>query len=163
MRKLSLLLACFSIVFVQRAFADDKADVQHLIDEYCRLESNLTEQAKLMTADRVMINVGRRQTDQATNMKVQIENEKVNMKLDPQGQLIVTAADPIIHVYGDTAVASFYRYWDYIPSAEFIKAMNGNVPSGPPPNIVTVVAVKQAGAWKIAHMHMSPLHPPRNN
>lgn len=113
-----------------------------------------------MTADRIMINTGRRQTDQATNMKVQIEGEKVNNQLDPAGKLIVRAVDPIIRVYGNTVVASFYRYWDYIPSAAFIKSMNGNVPPGPRPNIVTLVAVKQAGQWKIAHMHMSPLYPP---
>ena len=81
------------------------------------------------------------------------------MQLDPAGQLIVTAADPIIRVLGDTAVASFYRYWDYIPSAEFIKSMNGNVLPGPPPDIVTIVGVKEAGKWKIAHSHMSPLYP----
>jgi hypothetical protein len=159
MRKLTSTLLAALFVPALSVLADDKADVQVVIDEYCRLESNLSEQAKLMTDDRVMIAPGRRQTDQATNMKVQLGFEKVNLKLDPGAQLIVTATDPIIRVYGDTAVASFNRFWDYIPSAEFVKANGGEFPPGPPPNIVTLVLVKQGGAWKIAHTHMSELHP----
>ncbi len=92
-------------------------------------------------------------------MKVQIAGEKLSKKLDPGSQLIVTAVDPIIRIYGDVAVASFYRYWDFIPSAEYVKESPGNVPTAPPPNIMTLVMVKQNGAWKIAHTHMSPLHP----
>jgi len=141
------------------ALADDEADIQALIDEYCRLESNLAEQGKLMTHDRIMINAGRRQTDQATNMKVQLAGQKLNQELDPGAELIVTAVDPIIKVYGQAAVASFYRYWDLIPSAEYVKAHPGENTTGPPPNIVTVVLVKQSDGWKISHMHMSRLHP----
>jgi ketosteroid isomerase-like protein len=161
MRKLVLLGAAFFLVLsTVSAQADDKGDVQALIDEYCRLEGiDLGAQAKLMTDDRIMVSAGRRQTDQATNMKVQIAGAKQLEKLDPGGQLIVTAVDPIIRIYGDTAVASFYRFWDYIPSAEYMKETGGDVPSGPPPNIVTLVLVKQAGVWKIVHTHMSALHP----
>ncbi|MEE9179931.1 MAG: nuclear transport factor 2 family protein [Vicinamibacteria bacterium] len=161
MRKQALLLAAlFLVLSTFSARADDKGDVQALIDEYCRLEGiDLAAQAKLMTDDRIMVSAGRRQTDQATNMKVQIAGAKQFDKLDPGGQIIVTAVDPVIRVYGDTAVASFYRFWDYIPSAEYMKESGDDAPSGPSPNIVTLVLVKQGGAWKIVHTHMSALHP----
>lgn len=159
MRKIAFLLVpLFLMPFTISVLADDKDDIQALIDEYCRLEGvSLTEQSKLMTGDRIMINTGRRQTDNAHNMKVQIAFETRNKQLDPGEQLIVTAVDPIIRVYGDAAVASFYRYWDYIPSADYLTE-NPDA-QGPRPNIVTLVMVKQGGAWKIAHMHMSPLYP----
>lgn len=158
MRKLMLLFVVLSLTFAVSVFAADKDDIQALIDEYVHLESNLAAQAKLMTDDRIMISAGRRQTDNATNMKVQIANEAVLEKLDPGAELTVTAEDPIIRVYGETAIASFYRYWDVVPSAEAVKE-SGEFPSGPPPDIVTLVLVKQAGAWKIVHTHMSALHP----
>lgn len=159
MRKITLLFVPLMLLFALTVLADDKADVQALIDEYCRLEgASLSEQAKLMTDDRIMITTGRRQTDNSANMKVQIANNKLFKAIDPGEQYVVTAVDPIIRVYGDAAVASFYRYWDYIPSAEYLKE-NPDA-RGPRPNIVTLVMVKQAGAWKISHMHMSPLYPP---
>ena len=160
MRKRAVVLVPFLLtLFIVPALADDKGDIQALIDDYCRTEGDLAAQAKLMTDDRVFINQGRRQTDQATNMKVQKAGQELNQQLDPGAQLIVTGVDPIIRVYGDAAVASFYRFWDVIPSAEFVKANPDVNTSGPPPNVVTLVVVKQGGAWKIAHTHMSPLRP----
>ena len=144
--------------------AGDKEDVQAVIDEYCRLEGtgDLMAQAKLMTPDRVFIAIGGRNTDQASNMQVQQMNQDVLKQMDPGAKLVVTARDPIIMVNGNMAVASFYRYWARIWSAEFIKEQNGAVPPSPSPNIVTLVLVKQGREWKIAHTHGSPLFPPGN-
>lgn len=57
-------------------------------------------------------------------------------------------------MYGDdAAVASFYWYRNWIPSAE---------EEGPGVSqriIQSLVLVKEDGEWKIAYTHASPFHP----
>ena len=136
------------------ASADDADDVRAVVDMYLATETtDLKKQASLMTDDRVFIAGGLRQTDNVANMKVQIAGAKVNRELDPDAQVIVTGEDVIIRVYGDAAVASFYRYWNVISSAESVRA--GRDASGPPPGVVTLVLAKMGRDWKLVHTHQS--------
>ena len=138
------------------ASADDADDVRAVVDEYLATETtDLKKQASVMTDDRVFIAGGLRQTDNVANMKVQIAGAKVNRELDPDAQVIVTGEDVIIRVYGDAAVASFYRYWNVISSAESVRA--GRDASGPPPGVVTLVLAKMGRDWKIVHTHQSSI------
>ncbi len=138
------------------ASADDADDVRAVVDMYLATETtDLKKQASLMTDDRVFIAGGLRQTDNVANMKVQIAGAKVNRELDPDAQVIVTGEDVIIRVYGDAAVASFYRYWNVISSAESVRA--GRDASGPPPGVVTLVLAKMGRDWKIVHTHQSSI------
>lgn len=137
------------------ALADDADDVQAVIDTYVATEVvDLRRQMSLMADDRVFINGGLRQTDNDANMRSQMANMARNRELDPDAQVIVTAEDVLIRVYGNTAVASFYRYWNVINSADAVRAgVAGG--GGPPPAAVTLVLNKMGGDWKIVHTHQS--------
>ncbi len=138
------------------ASAADADDVRAVVDMYLATETtDLKKQASLMTDDRVFIAGGLRQTDNVANMNGQIAGAKVNRELDPDAQVIVTGEDVIIRVYGDAAVASFYRYWNVISSAESVRA--GRDASGPPPGVVTLVLAKMGRDWKIVHTHQSSI------
>ena len=138
------------------ASADDVDDVRAVVDTYLATETtDLKKQASLMTDDRVFIAGGLRQTDNVANMNGQIANAQRNRELDPDVQVIVTGEDVIIRVYGDAAVASFYRYWNVISGAESVRA--GRNASGPPPGVVTLVLAKMGGDWKIVHTHQSSI------
>ena len=106
-----------------------------------------------MTDDRVFIAGGLRQTDNVANMNGQIAGAKVSRELDPDAQVIVTGEDVIIRVYGDAAVASFYRYWNVIPGATAVR--EGRDGGGPPNMAVTLVFEKMGRDWKIVHTHQS--------
>jgi ketosteroid isomerase-like protein len=157
MKKL-ILAVCFVSLLGGVAFADDKDDITALINEYSRLESagDITGQMKMMTEDRIFINGGIRRTDQAANMKSQQATQDRTRKRDPGRQVIVSALDPIIRVYGDTAVASFYWLFNTILSAEFLDKLTGPAPPSLNRLAVTQVLVKEGGAWKIVHTHISP-------
>jgi ketosteroid isomerase-like protein len=139
------------------AVADDKDDIMALIDDYCRLQGtgDLMGQANMMTADRIFILGGVRETNQAANMKQQQAAQDTTKKLDPERVTIVTATDPIVRVYGDAAVASFYWHFQNVFGADFIKMTAPNVPSGSFSYIVTQVFVKEGGTWKIDYTHLS--------
>jgi len=137
------------------AAADDADDVMAVVNQYIATESNLTEQAKLMTDDRTYIVAGARFTDNVANMRGQIAGEKLRKTLDPDGMMIVTAEDPQVQVYGDTAIASFYRHWNYIPGADAVRA--GRTGNAPPSQVTTMVLTKMRGDWKIVHTHISPM------
>ena len=140
--------------------ADDAADVRKVVDTYMSTEgSDLAAQQKLMTNDSIFVNQGRRQTDQAHNAMVQIGIGAAFDKFDPESKTFATATDVIVRVYGTAAIASFYRHWDLIPSQKLLEASEGDGVVPIPPQIVTLVLVKQGGAWKIALRHNSPLHP----
>jgi hypothetical protein len=142
------------------AIADDAADVRKVVDQYVSTEgSDLAAQQKLMTSDSIFVNQGRRQTDQAHNAMIQIAISDAFGTFDPNSKTYATAGDVIVRVYGNSAIASFYRYWDFVPSQELLAATDGDGPTPFPPQIVTLVLVKQGGAWKIALRHTSPLHP----
>jgi ketosteroid isomerase-like protein len=157
MKKL-ILAVCFVSLLGGVAFADDKDDITALINEYSRLQGtgDIMGQMKMMTEDRIFINAGRRQMDQTANMKGQQASQDRDKKRDPGRQVIVTAVDPIIRIYGNTAVASFYWHWNTIYSAQFLDKLTGPAPSSWTSLIVTQVLVKEGGAWKMVHSHLSP-------
>lgn len=155
----SLVRSCILLVplwlVLPAAHADDTDDVMAVLDAYIATETDLEEQERLMTDDRIFIGPGVRLTDNASNMKGQIAGQKLARSLDPDGMMIVTMEDPIVRLYGDTAVASFYRHWSYIPGADAVRA--GNAGNSPPSQIVTVVLHRDGRDWKIVHSHMSPM------
>ncbi len=138
------------------AAAVDADDVRAVVDEYLATESDLANQAKLMSDDRSFIAGGFRQTNNVNNMKNQMAAAKRNQELDPDTRLSVTGEDVIVRVIGDdAAVASFYRFWTVLASAESIRA--GRNPQGPPNDAVTLVLAKMGGNWKIVHTHQTPI------
>ncbi len=138
------------------ASADDADDVRAVVDEYLATEGDLAKQAKLMTDDRSFIANGFRQTDNARNMKNQMAAAERNRELDPDTKFSVSGEDILIRVIGDdAAVASFYRFWTVLASAESVRA--GRNPQGPPNDAVTLVLAKMGGDWKIVHTHQTPI------
>jgi ketosteroid isomerase-like protein len=148
-------LIVFSFFIPASSLADDVDDVRAVVDRYLSTESDLAEQGKLMTDDRTYIVAGVRFTDNVANMRGQLAGEKLREALDPDGIMITTAEDTMIKVYGDTAVASFYRHWNWTPGADAVKA--GRAGNAPPSQVTTLVLNKQRGAWKIVHTHISPM------
>ena len=156
-QRLSSIACMLVLVLVapMSSLADDMDDVMAVIESYIATETDLAEQARLMTEDRTYIVAGRRFTDNVANMQGQLAGEKLRQALDPAGTMIVTAEDPMVKVHGETAVASFYRHWNWTPSAEAVKA--GRTGNAPPSQVVTVVLSKQPGDWRIVHTHISPM------
>ena len=138
------------------ASADDADDVRAVVDEYLASEGDLARQARLMTDDRSFIAGGFRQTDNVANMKNQMAGAERASELDPGGRLSVSGEDILIRVIGDgAAVASFYRFWTVLASAESVR--EGRNPQGPPNDAVTLVLAKMGGDWKIVHTHQTPI------
>ncbi len=138
------------------ASADDADDVRAVVDEYLATEGDLARQARLMADDRSFIAGGFRQTDNVRNMKNQLAGEKRARDLDPDGQFSVSGEDVLIRVIGDdAAVASFYRFWTILASADAVR--EGRNPQGPPNDAVTLVLEKMGRDWKIVHTHQSPI------
>lgn len=147
-RLCTLIVALLGLAFAPVALADDMDDVLAVIRSYGDLEDNLAEQAKLIRDDRVMItNV--RQTDNAKNMRIQMESRKAGEAANGgKTRFITTIESPHVAIYGNTAVASFVRIFSVFP--------HNQPPVGGNPNWVTLVLVKEGGKWGIAHTHMSP-------
>jgi ketosteroid isomerase-like protein len=140
--------------------ADDVADVRAVVDDYLQLEgTDLSAQQDLMTDDSIFINLGRRQMNQAHNSMVQVAIQEAFGEWDSESRVYATAEDLIVRIYGNAAIASFYRHWDFVPSQKLLDRTNGNPPGTIPPQIVTLVLVKEGRDWKIALRHNSPLHP----
>jgi ketosteroid isomerase-like protein len=153
-RRLIVLLA--AVLISPIVAADDADDVRAVVDEYLATESDLAKQARLMTDDRSFIAGGFRQTDNVRNMKNQLAGEKRALELDPDGQFSVSGEDVIVRMIGsEAAVASFYRFWTVLSSADAVRA--GRNPQGPPNDAVTLVLGKIGGDWKIVHTHQSPV------
>lgn len=148
-------LIVFAFFIPTSGFADDTDDVRAVVDRYISTESDLAEQGQLMSDDRTYIVAGRRFTDNVANMRGQLAGEKLRGTLDPDGTMITTAEDTMIKVYGDTAVASFYRHWNWIPGADAVRA--GRAGNAPPSQVTTLVLNKRRGDWKIVHTHISPM------
>ena len=150
----SVLLAATLVAPI--ASADDADDVRAVVDMYLATEGDLAKQARLMSDDRSFIAGGFRQTDNVANMRNQMAAAKRNQELDPDAQFSVTGEDVMIRVIGDAAaVASFYRFWTVLASADAVRA--GRNPQGPPNDAVTLVLSKMGGDWKIVHTHQSPI------
>ena len=150
----SILLAAALVSPI--AAADDADDVRAVVDEYLATESNLERQARLMADDRSFIAGGFRQTDNVANMKNQMAARDRNQEVDPGARLSVRGEDVMLRIIGDdAAVASFYRFWTVLSSADSVRA--GRNPQGPPNDAVTLVLAKTGGDWKIVHTHQSPV------
>lgn len=157
--RIALSVVCVGI-WSPIVVADDMADVRAVVDDYLRFEgTDLSAQQALMTDDSLYINLGRRQSNQTHNAMVQVAIQEAFGEWDPDSAIHATAEDVIVRVYGPAAIASFYRHWDFVPSQKLLEQTNGNLPSALPPQIVTLVLVKEDQDWKIALRHNSPLHP----
>ena len=138
------------------ASADDADDVRAVVDQYLATEGDLARQAKLMTDNRSFIAGGFRQTNNVRNMENQMAAARRNYRLDPNTRLSVSGEDIVVRVIGDdAAVASFYRFWTVLASADSVR--EGRNPQGPPNDAVTLVLAKTGGDWKIVHTHQSPI------
>lgn len=158
LRVTGAILGC--VLLAPVAVAADADDVRAVIDRYIATETtDLADQAKLMTDDRVYISGGIRTTDNVSNMKAQVAGQKMIRQVDPDRMTMVRAEDVMVKMYGDAAVASFYRYWTVIPGADAIRA--GMTPQGPPDQVVTLVLAKTGRDWKIVHTHQSLMGSPQ--
>lgn len=138
------------------AMAADVDDVRAVVNQYLATEGDLEKQARLMTDDRSFIAGGFRQTDNVANMRNQMAAAARNRELDPGLRLNVRGEDIMIRMLGDRgAVASFYRFWTVLPSAEAVR--QGRNPQGPPNDAVTLVLAKMGNDWKIVHTHQTPI------
>jgi ketosteroid isomerase-like protein len=141
----------------------DLTAINRLIDQYGQAEDagDMMAQAKFMTADRVWIAQAGRRTDQGMNMRLQQAQMDEGKKFAPGMKWFTETRDRLIKVYGNgsVAVASFYWYRT--------RAVPGDLPvekarllgDQPPPAAITHVLVKEAGEWKIAHTHVTPMIP----
>lgn len=158
LRAIGAILCC--VLLAPMAAADDEDDVRAVIDRYIATETtDLADQARLMTDDRVYISGGIRTTDNVSNMKAQVAGQKLIRELDPDRLTTVRAEDVMVKMYGDAAVASFYRYWSVIPGADAVRA--GMTPQSPPDQVVTLVLAKTGRDWKIVHTHQSLMGSPQ--
>ena len=145
-RLLTCILAATLIPL--NAVADDESDVLAVVQKWAELENNLEAQSALVTDDRIQVFEMWRRADQAQNLRVQLAKRAAILKLDPGWDVIVTIEAPIVRIYGDdAAVVSFKRMYEVIP---------GN--AAPRPlyqTYISMTLVKEAGEWRIAHMHGS--------
>jgi len=148
-RLISLTVVLLGLALTPAAFAGDKEDVLDFVKKYADLENDLAEQAKLIRSDRVMItNV--RQSDQAKNLEIQLASRKANETVaGGKAKFITTVESPQVAIYGNVAVASFMRIFSVYPHAK--------APIQTDPTWVTLVLVKDGGAWGIAHTHVSAI------
>jgi hypothetical protein len=144
----TLILVLVALIIAPLAFANDEDDVLATIQKYGDLEGDLEAQAKMIRDDRVYINAGVRQSDQAKNMSIQIAERKANEAVNGgKTKFITTTESPQVTVYGNVAVASFVRTFNIFP--------NGLAPIQGQPLWVTLVLVKESNEWGIAHTHNS--------
>ncbi len=157
MYRRAIFLALLILILCPLGQADDREDIDALVQEFSRLEAaqDVMTQAKLMTPDRLYVSGPGRRTNQALNMEIQQAGRDQFTKRFPNAKVFYDARDLIVRVYGgDAAIASFYWYAIIVLSPEA---------EGPDPQlsptIVTLFLVKEGGAWKIAASHASPLNP----
>lgn len=144
---MTLILA--GLVIAPFAAADDRDDVLAVIQQYGELEDDLQAQSRLMHSDRVFINAGVRQTDNANNMAIQMANREAGEKMNGgKTRFMTTIEGPLVSVHGNTAVASFVRWFNVYPANQ--------APVTSPSQWVTLVLVKEGGDWRIVHTHQSP-------
>ena len=143
------LLLVFLMGIIASASANDESEVLSVIQKWAALESDLESQAGLIRDDRIQIAAGIRQTDQKSNLKVQIMNYEAGVKAaGGEPNLMVRIEDPIIRIYGDVAIASFVRLFNF--------AAYGERPNPPAKAWCTMVLVKEENQWKIAQHNISP-------
>ncbi len=145
----TLIIVLAGLLFAPYAFADDTDDILAFIQQYGDLEGDLDAQAMMMRDDRVYIAGGIRLTDEAKNMAIQKAGRKAAEAVNGgKTKFIASIESPTVALYGDVAVASFVRIFNFYPHNQ--PAVQGN------PTWVTLVLVKEGGEWGIAHTHQSP-------
>ena len=145
----TVLVLMTGLVFAPFASADDRDDVLAVIQQYGDLEDNLEAQSRLMHPNRVFITGGVRQTDNAKNMANQMATRKAGETLNGgKTRFVTTIEGPMVSVYGNTAVASFVRWFNVYPHNQAAVTS--------PTQWVTLVLVKEGGDWRIVHTHQSP-------
>ena len=143
------LMLVFLMGIIASASANAESEVLSVIQKWADLESDLESQAGLIRDDRIQIAAGIRQTDQKSNLKVQVMNYKAGVNAaGGEPNLMVRIEDPIIRIYGDVAIASFVRLFNF--------SAYGERPNPPAKAWCTMVLVKEENQWKIAHHHISP-------
>jgi len=146
-RLTTVIIVLAGLALAPLALADDADDVLAVVKNYADLEGDLQKQAELIRDDRVMItNV--RQSDQAKNLAIQLADRKANEAVSGgETRFITTVESPQVALYGDVAVVSFVRMFSVYPHEQ--------EPVQTEPTWVTLVLVKERGAWGIAHTHVS--------
>ena len=153
LQQLAILLGLFVTATAQ---ADDRSDVEDLIDQYVNSQTleNMNTQAKLMASDRTYIVNGTRYSNNEISMALQTAGNSVTRKASPGIKRISTAEDVNIRLNGDSAIVSFYLIMNDINNAANVKAGQ---------NVMTTIYAtvsmalfKIDGDWKIVHTHFSP-------
>jgi len=150
---LAALLSLFVTVTVH---ADDRSDVEAVINKYIDTEAigGLPEQAKLMSKDRTYIAGGIRYSNNDKSMALQIALNEALDNVYSDRKRITTVEDIEIRLNGDAAIASFYRVVNTIRGADQIRA--GENPMNSSYQTVSMALFKVDGDWKIVHTHISP-------
>ena len=150
------LIAVIGLFATATVQADDRSDVEDLIDQYVNSQTleNMNTQAKLMASDRTYIASGTRYSNNEISMALQTAGNSVTRKASPGIKRISTAEDVNIRLNGGTAIVSFYLIMNDINNAANVKAGQ---------NVMTTVYAtasmalfKMDGDWKIVHTHFSP-------
>ena len=153
LQQLAILLGLFVTATAQ---ADDRSDVEDLIDQYVNSQTleNMNTQAKLMASDRTYIVNGTRYSNNEISMALQTAGNSVTRKASPGIKRISTAEDVNIRLNGDSAIVSFYLIMNDINNAANVKAGQ---------NVMTTIYAtvsmalfKMGDDWKIVHTHFSP-------
>ncbi|SVB62382.1 uncharacterized protein METZ01_LOCUS215236 [marine metagenome] len=149
------LMAVFALVAAPLANADDRDDVEAVINQYIDSEGfDLTEQTKLMAGDRTYISAGMIYSNNEKSMALQTAGNKVITTANPDVQRIATIEDLKIRLNGNAAVASFYRTINDTNSVENVRAgQNAMITIY---QTATMVLFKVNDEWKIVHTHLSP-------
>ena len=118
------LLALLSFFVTATVHADDRSDVEAVINKYIDTETvdGLHEQAKLMSKDRTYISGGIRYSNNDKSMALQIALGEAMNNVYSDRKRITTVEDIEIRLNGDAAIASFYRVVNTIRGADQIRA-----------------------------------------
>ena len=103
------LVALLSFFVAATVYADDRSDVEAVINKYIDTEAigGLPEQAKLMSKDRTYIAGGVRYSNNDKSMALQIAFSDAMNNVYPDRKRITTVEDIEIRLNGDAAIASF--------------------------------------------------------
>ena len=150
------LIALLSFFVAATVHADDRSDVEAVINKYIDTETadGLHEQAKLMSKDRTYISNGVRYSNNDKSMALQIAFSDAMNNVYPDRKRITTVEDIDIRLNGDAAIASFYRVVNTFRGADEIRA--GKNAMNPSYQTVSMALFKIDGDWKIVHTHISP-------
>ena len=153
MKILSLpLLSLLGLLALPLHAGASEEEVLAFLKDYSALEGDLDAQSRYIRDDRVWIAVSRWAHGPDFMAWQEAQRDHRAKQTDGRGDTYhVQMESPIIRVYGDTAVASYLRRTQVMPSEGPIVTQ--------PPLWISLVLVKEAGSWGIAHSHISPARP----